>query len=300
MRTLSIAALAALAAALPAAARATAPAALVHQKSIYADSADVPLRAPEGVACDDRGAVVIADTGNARLVTFTWKDGVVDGGAQVKLPQLPYPVRVQIDSKGFVLVLDRRTRQIVRVDASGAYAGVVAAKGLEPPLTPAAFKLDPADNVHVLDVVARRVVSLSPDGKVSRELALPKQATGAVDVAADASGNLFVLDAVGAALYAAGAADPELKPLSRPLKDVASFPAYLAPDNRGKLYVADQHGNGVLRLGIDGGFQGRDLATGWSDGAVSYPAQLCVTALGELMVADRANNRVQIFGQRRP
>ena len=92
-------------------------------------AAEVALRSPEGVACDERGALVIADTGNARLLTYTWKEGVLDGGAQVKLAQLTYPVRVQIDSKGFVLALDRRTRRIIRVDAKGAYAGYVEGKG---------------------------------------------------------------------------------------------------------------------------------------------------------------------------
>lgn len=300
MRTLSTAALVALAAALPAGA-ATAPAGLVHEKTIYADSADVALRAPEGVACDDKGAVVIADTGNARLLTFTWRDGVIDGGAQVKLAQLPYPVRVQIDGKGFVLALDRRTRQIVRIDASGGYAGVVAVKDGGTPLTPAAFRVDASDTVWILDAVARRVVAVTPDGKAARELPVPKDAAGVVDLAVDSGGNVYVLDAVGAVVWVAAPAATAFKPLAKPLKGVASFPAYLAPDNRGKLYVVDQHGNGVLRLGVDGGFQGRELATGWSEGTVSYPTQLCVTGSGEVIVADRANNRVQIFGpQRRP
>jgi hypothetical protein len=66
-------------------------------------------------------------------------------------------------------------------------------------------------------------------------------------------------------------------------------------DNRGKLFVVDQNGNAVVRLGTDGSFQGRDLAIGWHDGAVYYPAQLCINKGGDVFLADRANNRVQIF-----
>jgi sugar lactone lactonase YvrE len=286
----------ALAASLPAAALAAPPArGLSFQRTIYADVADVALRNPEGVACDDRGAVVVADTGNGRLLTYSFKDGILDGGVQVKLAQLPYPVRLQIDSKGFVLALDRRVRKIVKVDASGAFAGFVEPKGASSPVTPAAFKLDPSDNVHVLDVVAAKVLVVAPDGKVTRELPLPQGARGISDVAADAGGRIYLVDAVSATVFVAEPAATAFRPLSASLKESISFPTYLTADNRGKLYVVDQNGNAVVRLGVDGSFQGRELAMGWVDGAVYYPAQLCINAAGDVFLADRNNNRVQIF-----
>lgn len=286
----------ALAAGLPAAAHAAgAPAGLKLLQGIYGDSADVALSRPEGVACDERGALVVADTGNARLLTFTFKDGALDAGAQVKLSQLPYPFRVQIDSKGFVLVLDRRARKIVRVDAKGEFAGYLEPQGAStPPVTPAAFKLDPQDNAYVLDVVAGKVVVVAPDGRVSRELALPK-AAGITDVAVDAAGRVYLVDAVTAVVFVAEKGANAFKPLTDSLKDQISFPTYVAPDNRGKLYLVDMHGNAIVRLGVDGTFQGRELATGRVDGTVYYPSQLCLNSKGELFVADRNNNRVQIF-----
>jgi sugar lactone lactonase YvrE len=268
---------------------------LSHQRTIYFDAAEIALRSPEGVACDDRGSLVVADTGNARLLTFTWKDGALDGGAQVRLAQLSYPVRVQIDSKGFVLVLDRRARRIVRVDARGGFAGWVEPQGASSPVIPTAFKLDAADNLYVLDVQAHRVLVVAPDGRVARELPLPRGARGITDVAADSGGTIYVIDAVTATVFAADSSATAFRPLSKSLKDMISFPTYVAADNRGKLYVVDQHGNAVVRLGVDGAFQGRELAMGWSDGTVYYPAQVCINSEGDVFVADRDNNRVQIF-----
>jgi sugar lactone lactonase YvrE len=289
----------ALAASLPGSALGAAPArGLSYQRTIYADLADVALRNPEGVACDDHGAVVIADTGNARLLIYKWKEGSLDGGAQVKLPQLTYPVRVQVDSKGFVLALDRRTRKIVKIDANGTFAGYVEPKGASSPVTAAAFKVDGADHVYVLDVVAGKVLVLAPDGKVTRELPLPK-ARGIADVAADSSGRVYLIDAVSATVFAAEPGATAFQPLSKSLKEMLSFPTYLTADNRGKLYVVDQNGNAVVRLGVDGNFQGRELAMGWNEGAVYYPAQLCLTSTGDVFVADRGNNRVQIFATAR-
>jgi streptogramin lyase len=297
VRTLSRTALLfTLAAALPieAGAATASSAALRYQRTIYADAAEVALRSPEGVACDDRGAIVIADTGNARLLTFKWKDGVLDGGTQVKLAELTYPVRVQIDSKGSVLALDRRSRRIVRVDVKGEFAGYLEPRGASSAVTPAAFKIDGGDSVYILDVAAGKVLVVTPDGRVGRELPLPK-ASGIIDVAVDSGGRVYLLDAVTAVVFAAEKGATSFQPLSGSLKDLISFPTYLTADNRGKLYVVDQNGNAVVKLGVDGKFQSRELAMGWTDGAVYYPAQLCISGEGDAFLADRNNNRIQIF-----
>jgi sugar lactone lactonase YvrE len=279
----------------PALAGAAAPTRFTHERSIYTDSADVPLRSPEGVACDDRGALVIADSGNARILTYTWKEGALDGGTQVKVPQLTNPTRVQIDSKGFVLALDRRTRRVVKLDANGGFGGYLDPQGASGGVTVTAFKLDPSDNAYLLDVVAGKVLVVAPDGKVTRELPLPSGARGITDVAAEASGKIFVVDAPTAIVYAAEPSDRTFRPISASLKEMISFPGYLMADNRGKLWVSDQNGAAIVRLGNDGSFQGRELALGWVDGSVLYPSQLCVTSGGDVIVADRSNNRVQIF-----
>ncbi len=293
MRTLTKALLLALAA-LPGAALAAAPGAK-YERTIHVDAAEKPLREPEGVACDDRGALVVADTGNGRLLVYKWKDGVLSGGTQVKLAQLTYPFRVQIDSKGFVLALDRRTKKIVRVDEKGGFGGFVEPKGAPAPIVPLAFRVGPGDDLYLLDVVAAKVTVLGPDAAFKRELPLPAGAPGITDVGVDSGGRIYLVDAVTATVFMADKDAKAFKPVSAALKDAISFPTYIQPDNRGKLYVTDQNGHAVIRLGIDGSFQGRELTGGWVDGALHYPAQLCLTSSDDLFIADRENNRVQIF-----
>jgi streptogramin lyase len=266
-----------------------------HEKSVYIDAKEAPLRGPEGVGCDDQGAFVVADTGNARLLTFTWKDGAVSGGAEVKVPQLLSPVRVQIDSKGNVLVLDRRAKKIARLDVKGAFAAWIELKPAAGAVAaiPASFKLDAADNVYVLDVAGRRVVVLNPQGEASGELPLPAEGTF-TDVAADAAGRIYVVEATRAAVWVAEKGASSFKDLTGSLKDRLSFPGYVAAV-RGKLFVVDQNGMAVVVVGQDGSFQGRQLALGWTDGLLYYPGQLCVNANGDAFIADRQNNRVQVF-----
>ena len=167
-------ALALLALAVPARAE-TVP--FVFDRAIYPDEKEVALVAPEGVACNDAGDVVVADTGNGRLVLYRYVGGSLTGGTRVKPAGLAYPVRVQFDSKGNILVLDRKARKILRLDSDGRGAGHHRAEGRRVDRRaslPVAFKLDGADNVYVLDGVGRRLVVFDPAGTVTRQVDLPE------------------------------------------------------------------------------------------------------------------------------
>jgi sugar lactone lactonase YvrE len=272
---------------------------LKFDRSIYADEKDVPLVAPEGVACTEGGALVVADTGNGRLLTFTYKDGTLSAGVPIKLAQLPHPVRLQLDQKGDLLVLDRKARKIGRVDVKRSFGGWLEVKGVADAsaVIPGAFKLDAADNVYLLDLAGRRVLILEPGGKVTREIPLPKEGEF-TDVAVDGTGKVYALDGSQAVLWAADKGAGTFQPLTKPMKDRMSFPGYVAVD-RGRLLVVDQNGMGVAALAMDGSYQGRELSIGWNDGQVFYPAQLCTSGAGDAFLADRQNNRVQVFTLRK-
>ncbi len=269
--------------------------AFVHETSVYVDAKGSSLKAPEGVACAPNGYVVVADTGNHRLLTFTFKEGRVSGGDELKLKELVSPVRLQIDGKGNVLALDAKTRRIVRLTATGGYGGPVETKGLEgdAPVV-GAFKLDANDNLYLLDVVGRRVLVLDPTDAVSWQVAFPKDAGTVTDIAVDTGGTLYAIDAVGARLWSADKGTKAFRPLGPSLKDRVAFPTYVAA-NGGRLFLVDTNGQGIALLGADGSFQGRQLAFGWGDGLVNYPGQLCFAPGGIAFLADRNNNRVQAF-----
>lgn len=284
----------ALAAAAPAA---RAELALVPRGPVYADAKGVALKAPEGVGCNAK-TLAVADTGNARLVLFDLKDGAIGGGTEVKVPQVSYPVRVQIDSKGNLLVLDRKAKRIARLDAKGTLLGWADPKGVSGVL-PGAFKLDASDNLYILDVAGSAVLVLDPSGAVTRKLELPRTNTLFMDVAADGAGTIYAVDARGGLVWSVDKAGTEFKPLTKSLKDVMSFPTYLATDGKGLLYVVDQNGDGIVLLGLDGSYLGRRLAIGWTEGMVYYPTQLCLDGSGDMVVADRGNDRVQLFSMTR-
>ncbi len=269
--------------------------ALLHVKSIYTDDKQAPLRDPDGVGCTDAGVLVVADSGTGRLLRYTYKDGLVGGGSEIKVPQLPYPTRIQLDGKGNLLVLDRKTRRIVRLSPSGAFVGFVEPKGASgAAVVPGAFKLDRSDNLYVQDLAGDRVLVLDASGNVTRQVAFPREAAAITDVAVDPAGVLYAVDAGKATVWAADKGAAAFKVRASGLREYLSFAGYLAT-GRGRLFVVDQNGHGIVVLGLDGTFQGRQLGMGWNDGLLYYPSQLCMDDAGDVFIADRANRRVQIF-----
>lgn len=265
--------------------------------SAYADAKGAPLRSPEGVACNDSGTVVAADTGNGRLVIFSFKDDKLVPVAEVKAPELGRPARAQIDSKGNVLALDMQTRRVARIGAGGAFAGFVELQGIPPaaaPFFPISFKVDRADAVYLLDAGGARVVVVDAAGGFLRQLPLPAGGSF-TDVAVDARGAVFAVDGVRAQVYVAQPAASAFAPLGKPLREVLNFPTYLTVTPQGPLVLVDHHGNGLVVLGRDGAYLGRRLSIGWSEGFVYYPAQICVDSRGNVFVADRGNHRIQAF-----
>ena len=270
--------------------------ALTHAGSAYADETGAALRGPEGVACTDNGYVVVADSGNNRLVKYTFAAGRFGGGTPIGFAELGYPTRVQIDRRGNVLSLDQRTRRIVRVGAAGGFAGFVEMKNVPSGkgFFPVAFKLDAADNAYVVELASARLILIDAAGAFVRQVPLPA-GTFIADVAIDAAGTLYVVDAVGGAVWSAQRGSAAFAPFSNGLKEYLNQPIALALAPPGQLLVVDRGGNGLVVLGRDGSFQGRQLSMGWNDGLVYYPGQTCADANGTVFVADRDNNRVQAF-----
>lgn len=262
-------------------------------RPVYGDDKELKLKNPEGVGCSDDGRVVVADTGNGRLVAYAVApDATLANPKEIKLPEIKYPTHVVIDAKGSTFVLDRRARRIARLGKDYAFAGWVDPKD-SPGFVPVSFVVTAGGNVVAIDGKGPSVVELGPDGATARRVALPRgQFT---DLWVDGEGTIFALDPVGAQIWTVAKGGTEFKPLGRPLKDAMSFPTHLVSNGRGRLFVVDQNGMGVAVLGLDGSYQGRQLALGWTPGQLYYPTQLCVTAKGIAVIADRGNNRVQVF-----
>jgi sugar lactone lactonase YvrE len=270
---------------------------LVYNSGIYTDAKGGSLNLPEGVACGAAASVIVADTGNGRLLKYTFQDGSLKGGEEFKVAEAPRPLRVQTNSAGDIFVLDGKQRRIVRLSPEGTFKAYVDPTGIPAPASfvPKSFKIDAADNMYILDIFSGRVLVLDPAGKYLRHIDFPEKFGFFSDVAVDSRGTIFILDSADAVVYAAARDAKSFSPLSKSLEQYMNFPTDMTVDSSGLLYLSDQNGGGVVVIGQDGSFRGRPITYGWDKGLVRYPAQLCINEKGILFVADRENSRVQIY-----
>lgn len=270
---------------------------LKHVVSVYADEKGGSIKLPEGVACGDKSQVIVADTGNGRLLRYTLQDGGMKGGTELKVPQLSYPVRVQMNSKGEIFALDGKLRRIVRLTPDGAFAAYLEPQGIPEPavFAPRSFKVDAGDNIYLLDILSNRVLVLDPAGKFLRQIPFPDKSGFFSDLAVNANGDVLIIDSVAAMVSVAAKGAVAFTPLTKEMHEYMDFPNYIMTDKRGMIYLVDQNGGGIITLGQDGSFQGRQLSMGWKEGLLYYPSQACMNVTGNFFIADRNNSRIQVF-----
>lgn len=271
---------------------------LRYVQSVYFDDKGGGIKQPEGVACNEKSLLVVGDTGNDRLLRYTYQEKSLKAENEIKIPQLSYPIRVQINSKGEIFALDGKKRRIIRVNPDGTFKGYVDADGLPSPsaFVPRSFKIDTNDNIYVLDIFSGRVLVLDPGGKYQRQIQFPQEYGFFSDLSVDSKGNILLIDSVKAMVFSAGKDANSFSALTQSLREYLNFPSSITTDNRGTVYIVDENGSGIVILGKDGTFVGRQLSMGWTEGLLYYPSQMCINEKGDVFIADRGNSRVQIFG----
>ncbi len=264
---------------------------------LYADEKGVSLSVPQGVGCGGGTTFVVADSGRGRVLRFEVSGALAQTNGELAVPELPYPIRADIDAKGNLIVLDGKSRRIGRVGSDGTFSGwvdVPAAEGAGPAVL-RSFALDPAGRVYALDVVGRRVAVIGPGGGLERSIGFPADARFPTDLTVDPSGTVFVVDGLRRTVYSARKDDKDLAVFSNSLAEDLDYASAIATDGAGHFFIADENGGGIVILGSDGSFRGRQSAYGWREGYLRYPSGLCTNGRGLLVVADRENQRVQVF-----
>ena len=169
---------------------------------------------------------------------------------------------VAVNSKGHIFVFHRSAQALMEFDAEGAYRRTLV-QGVF--TRPHGLRIDAQDYIWATDGASNIVVKMDPNGRFVMVL-------GVKDSSAEwhQAGHLRCFD------------EPN---------DVA-----FGPD--GEIYVSQGHGKGESRLLMfdpDGRFIKTWGGEGTAPGQFRVPHALVITNDGQLFVADRSNERIQVF-----
>jgi len=244
------------------------------------------------IAVDAQGSLYLPDQLNNRVRQVT-PDGIIrtivgtgeygfDGQNVPALRAiLGYPTAVMVDAAGNLYICDQDNSRVRRVDRNGSIStfagngsyGFGGNGGLATLATldyPAGLAADAAGNVYIADTYNNQVRRVAPNGIIT----------------AYAGNGEHGFDGDG----------------GNALRALLDFPAGLALDAQGNLYIADQHNNRIRRVAADGTITtvvGTGVEGFGGDGGpatralLAYPADVAFDAQGNLYIADQRNNRVR-------
>ncbi len=231
-----------------------------------------------------------------QLTCILWLLLAAPALAQTSVPEIPYDAPadyfnypaemnlgeitgVAVNSRGHVFMVSRSNAtgnvygglatQLLEFDERGKFVREIG-KGLYGFAFGHAVRVDPQDNIWVVDKGTNMVMRFNPAGRVTMVLGRREEATDE---------HVYVKRAQ-----------------AKPVNGMFNEPTDVAWDRAGNIYVSDGYVNSrVAKFDKDGAWVKSWGSHGFQPGQFDVPHNIAIDPSGRVYVADRTNGRVQVF-----
>jgi len=244
------------------------------------DSAANPLKLPDNIHLGEVAGVATNSRGDVFVYTRTGHPTISIGTAR------PFA------HGGSRLFQFDRSGKFVREIGQDSYAFLVAQQ----------VRIDPQDNIWIVDQMSNMVIKFDPNGRVQMLLGRKEEAERVPalpltpQAPAGASGGRGRGDGPAPDAEGPPAGGGRGLPGAGAQSDIFQRPTDVAWDTAGNIYVADGYGNaGVAKFDKNGKFIKSWGSKGVEPGQFNTPHGIALDAQGNVYVADAGNRRIQVF-----
>lgn len=242
-------------------------------REISFDSAADPLKWPTNIYLGEAAGVATNSKGDIFVYTRTGHPTISIGTSR------PFA------HGGSRLFEFDRTGKFVREIGQDSYGFLVAQQ----------VRVDPQDNIWIVDQMSSMVIKFDPNGQVQMLLGRKAEAerVPALPLTPQAGGGRVAAEGPGGRGGRGGRGGP---PGAGAQSDLFQRPTDVAWDTSGNIYVADGLGNArVAKFSKDGRFVKSWGSRGSGQGQFNMVHGIAIDAQNNVYVADSGNKRIQVF-----
>ena len=242
--------------------------------------ASTPLTLPENIHLGEAAGVATNSKGEIFVYTRTGTPVITTAGAR------------NVSHGGSRLFQFDRAGKFVREIGQGVYGFLQAQQ----------VRVDPQDNVWVVDQMSTQVIKFDPNGRIQMIFSRKPEAMRVPNLPLAVPADTYALvgprppapPAAGAAAPAGRAGGPP--PGSGAEGENFNRPTDVTWDSAGNIYVADGYGNSrVAKYDRNGKWIKNWGSTGTAPGQFRVVHGIQIDAANNVYVADRDNRRIQVF-----
>ncbi len=237
--------------------------------------ASEPLRLPPNIHMGEAAGVATNSKGDVFVYTRSGTPYITTAGAR------------NVSHGGSRLFQFDRTGKFVREIGQAAYGFLQAQQ----------VRVDPQDNIWVVDQMSTQVIKFDPNGRIQMVLSRKPEAmrVPALPLATPPDTFALVLPRPPQAPAGGGGGAPAL-PGTGAAGESFNRPTDVAWDSQGNIYVADGYGNSrVAKYDRNGKWIKNWGSTGTGEGQFRVVHGIAIDASNTVYVADRDNRRIQVF-----